>query len=122
MAFGDKLREIRLKKGISQMSISERLGYVSTSYVSDVENKKFIPKQDKLKLWAKALGMTWQEMEDLLLEAELEELGMSDPAFTLMFKDIPKMTSEEKRSILRAYEAVKKTREKKKTNPSRGSG
>jgi transcriptional regulator with XRE-family HTH domain len=114
MAFGDKLRNIRLKKGIAQESISEKLGYATQSYISEVENNKFIPKQDKLKVWAKALGMTWQEMEDLLLEAQLEELGMADPGFTLMFKDIPKMTAEEKRSILRAYEAVKKARQKRK--------
>jgi len=114
MAFGDKLRNIRLKKGISQRQVAETLGYPSQSYVSDAENNKFIPKQEKLKLWAKALGMTFQEIEDLLLEAELEERGMTDPAFTLMFKDIPKMSAEEKRSILRAYEAVREAREKRK--------
>lgn len=114
MKFGDKLREIRLKKGISQETISGKLGYATQSYISDVENNKFIPKEDKLKVFAEVLGMSWDEMDELLLETKLETLGMSDPAFTLMFKDIPKMTAEEKRSILRAYEAVKKARERKK--------
>ncbi len=114
MSFGDKIREIRIKKGIAQETISKKMGYVTQSYISSVESNKFIPKEDKLKIWAKVLGMTWKEMEDLLLETKLEELGMTEPSFTLMFKEIPKMTLEEKRSILRAYENVKKAREKKK--------
>lgn len=113
MSFGDLIRETRLKKGIPQEAISNKLGYATQSYISDVENNKFIPKNEKLKVWAEVLGMSWEEMEDMLLEARLQELGMADPQFTLMFKDIPKMTLEEKRSILRAYEAVLKARANK---------
>jgi hypothetical protein len=57
--------------------------------------------------------MTMEEMDDLFLEAELEELGINDPAFTMMFKDIPDMTAEEKQSIIRAYQAVLRARESK---------
>ena len=43
MGFGDKLRQKRLEKNITQEQISRKLGYESQSYVSDVEHKRFIP-------------------------------------------------------------------------------
>jgi len=113
MALGDKLRQIRLEKGISQEAIAHRLGQATNSYISAVENNLKSPSEEKLKVWAEALGLSWEEMQDLILEAKLEQLGISDPTFTVMFKDIPKMTTEEKRSIIRAYEAVRRSREAK---------
>ena len=115
MALGDKLRAIRTQKGMKQEQIAEKLGYKTLSYVSDAENNKFVPAEEKLQKWAEALHITWEEMKGLVLEAELEELGIQDPAFTMMFKDIPRMTLEEKQSIIRAYEAVLKARERKRT-------
>ena len=113
MAFGDKLRQIRLEKGLSQEKIAHELGYPTNTYVSDAELGKFIPGPDKLEKWARALGMTQEEMEDLLLESKLQNLGLDDPGFTLMFKEVPNMTAEEKESVIRAYEAVIKAREAK---------
>lgn len=114
MALGEKLKALRLQKGIKQDDIAKHLGLKTTSYISDAENNKFIPAEEKLKKWATALGITWEEMKDLVLEAELEELGIRDSAFTMMFKDIPRMTHEEKQSVIRAYEAVLKAREHKR--------
>lgn len=114
MGFGDKLRQLREQKGLTRRVIMEKLGYSSQSYLVDAENNKFIPGEDKLKIWAEALGISWEQMEDLLLEARLEELGIADPAFTMMFKEVPKMTVEEKRSLIHAYEAILKARAKKR--------
>lgn len=115
MAFGDKLRQLRLQKELTQLDVSRAIGYENTtSYVSDAENNKFIPQPDKLEKWARALGMSKEEMDDLLLENRLESLGMDDPAFTMMFKDVPRMTKEEKQSVIRAYEAVLRAREAKR--------
>ncbi len=113
MGFGDKLRAIRLQKGITQEKIASKLGYQTNSYVSSVENNKFIPGEDKLKIWAEELEMPWEEMQDLLLEHEFQELGVSDPGFRMMFKDLPSMTFEEKRSILDSYQAVLMARAEK---------
>ncbi|OIO88695.1 MAG: hypothetical protein COW32_01270 [Candidatus Aquicultor secundus] len=113
MGFGDKLRAIRLSKGVTQEKIAEKLGYTTNSYVSSVENNKFIPAEDKLKIWAQVLEMPWEEMQSLLLDHEFEELGISDPGFQMMLKDVPSMTYEEKRSILGAYQAVLLARAKK---------
>jgi transcriptional regulator with XRE-family HTH domain len=49
MAFGQKLRQLRIKKGLTQQQLAERLGYVTNSYVSDVEKGHFIPSREKLK-------------------------------------------------------------------------
>jgi len=114
MPLGEKLRSIRQQKGMTQEQVAEKMGYKNLSYVSDAENNKFVPAEDKLKKWAEALGMTWEQMQDLVLEADLEERGITDPAFTMMFKEVPRMTLEEKQSIIRAFEAVLKARESKR--------
>jgi len=113
MAIGDKLRQIRLERGITQELIAKKLDQVTNSYVSQVENSLRYPSLDKLEIWGETLGLTQEELEDLILEAKLEEIGIGDPSFAIMFKDIPKMTAEEKRSILRAYDAVRKAREQR---------
>ncbi len=117
MAIGDKLRQIRLEKGITQESMAKQMGQANNSYISQVENNLKHPSVPKLQEWGEILGVTKEELEDLILEAKLEEIGIGDPSFTVMFKDIPKMTPEEKRSILRAYEAVRRAREQKKRYP-----
>lgn len=113
MAFGDKLRQIRVGKGLSQTDLAENIPDISQRYISEVERNLYIPTKDKLAKIGTALDLTEEETEDLLLEARIEELGISDPALTMMFKDVRRMTHEEKRSIVRAYEAVLRARESK---------
>ena len=110
MAFKDKIKQIRLEKGLSQEQVARDMGYSSNTYVSDIERGRFVPQPDKLEKLASALGMTFEEMEDILLESKLQDLGLDDPGFTLMFKEVPNMTREEKQSLIRAYEAVVKDR------------
>ena len=111
--FGKKLRVIRLEKGLTQMQVSKVLGNRNATYVSDAELGAFVPQPDKLKKWAKALGMSQEEMDSLLADAKLEDMGFTDPGFTLMFKEVPNMTAEEKQSVIDAYEAVIKARSAK---------
>ncbi len=111
--FGKKIKEARLERGLKQIDITKALGYESKSYVSDVENGYFLPQPDKLDKWAKALSMSHEEMDSLLADAKLEDMGLTDPGFTLMFKEVPNMTAEEKESVVKAYEAVIKARNAK---------
>lgn len=124
MSFGKKIRQIRLQAGLTQVQVAKALGYETSSYVSDVEIGKFIPAPDKVERLARALGVSKEEMDDLLLEERLESLGLDDPAFTMMFKEIPHMTKEEKQSLIRAYEAVLRARGQKRrhetSNPNSG--
>lgn len=120
MAFGDKLRQLRMQRGLTQEQVAKALGYDTRSYVSDAEHGRFIPQPDKLAKYARALGMTQEEMDDLVLEEKLERLGLDDPAFTVMFKEIPHMTKDEKQSLIRAYEAVIRARQTQTAKRARG--
>ncbi len=111
--FGKKIKEARLERGLKQIDITKALGYESKSYVSDVENGYFLPQPDKLAKWAKALSMSQEEMDSLLADAKLEDMGFTNPGFTIMFKEVPNMTAEEKESVINAYEAVIKARSAK---------
>ena len=111
--FSKKIKEVRLKRGLTQQDVTIALGYESKSYVSDVENGYFIPGPDKLTKWAKALGMTREEMDSLLADAKLEDMGLTDPGFTMMFKEVPNMTAKEKESIIASYKKVMKARSAK---------
>lgn len=121
MSFGKKIRQIRLQAGLTQVQVAKALGYETSSYVSDVEMGKFIPTPDKAERLARALGVAREEMDDLLLEERLESLGLDDPAFTMMFKEIPHMTKEEKQSLIRAYEAVLRARGQKRRHENSNS-
>ena len=105
------MKQIRLERGISQEDLADRLGVGSNSYISDAERGRFLPSDEKLQAWADIMGLTWEEIEDLKVDSELERLGLTDPGFTMMFKEVPNMTTEEKASIIRSYEAVMRARE-----------
>jgi len=110
---GKRLRLIRTEKGLPQSAISDVLGYKTSSYVSDVEKGKFIPQPEKLYVWGKVMGMTKSQVDDLVVDVKMEDIGLSDPGFTIMFKEVPNMTAEEKESVMQAYEAVIKARRAK---------
>jgi transcriptional regulator with XRE-family HTH domain len=118
MKFGDKLRAIRLQKGITQESIAQKLGYKTNSYISAVENNKFVPPEDKLKIWAKAIDTPWENIQQMLMEIEFKALGITDPGFQMMLKDVPNMSFDEKREILDAYHSVLIGRAKKLKDPN----
>lgn len=56
MLIGQRLREIREAKGLSQVEISRATGLVQP-YVSRVENGHTVPGVETLEKWARALGM-----------------------------------------------------------------
>src|SRR4030067_1416986 len=98
---GRRFKQSRLKKELTQIEVSKAIGYPNAAYVSDVERGKFLPHPDKLAKYAKALGMTRAELDELVVEVNLEDIGLSDPSFTLMFKEVLNMTTEEKESSMR---------------------
>ncbi|MDI6603334.1 MAG: helix-turn-helix domain-containing protein [Patescibacteria group bacterium] len=115
MIFGQKLRKLREKKGLTQQQLAEKLGFVSNSYVSEVESGKFIPSEEKLRKIAKALGAPFKELNDLLLESKLEQLGIKKPELISLFKDIPSLPEKDKKVIINAYLKIKERRQKKKS-------
>lgn len=114
MNFGQKLRQLRIKKGLTQQQLAEKLGYVTNSYISDVEKGHFIPSREKLKKIAKALGVPFRELDDLLIESKLEALGIKEPELISLFKEIPSLPEKDKRAIINAYLSIKERRVKRK--------
>jgi transcriptional regulator with XRE-family HTH domain len=114
MTFGQKLRQLRESKGLTQQQLAERLGYKTNSYISDVERGHFIPSKDKLKKIARALDVPFKVLEDMLLESRLEALGIKEPELISLFKDIPSLPEKDKKAIINAYLKVKERRMKKK--------
>jgi len=116
MNFGQKSRQLRIKKGLTQQQLAEKLGYVTNSYVSDVESGHFIPSGDKLKKIARALDVPFKEIDDMLLESRLEALGIRRARELLsLFKDIPSLPERDKRAIINAYLKIKERKQKRKT-------
>jgi transcriptional regulator with XRE-family HTH domain len=114
MNFGRKLKQLRIEKGLTQQHLAERLGYVTNSYISDVESGHFIPSRDKLKKIARALGVPFKVLDDMLLESRLEGLGIKEPELISLFKDIPSLPEKDKRAIIDAYLSIKERRMKRK--------
>jgi transcriptional regulator with XRE-family HTH domain len=114
MTFGQKLRQLRIKKGLTQQQLAEKLGYKTNSYISDVEKGHFIPSSKKLKKIARALGVPFKVLDDMLLESRLESLGIKEPELISLFKDIPSLPEKDKRAIINAYLSIKERRMKRK--------
>ena len=112
-----KIRSLRGEKGLSQTELAEKLG-VKRQYINNVETGHQLPSERLLLSIAEALDVSFEDLkrrlEDDKLEERIKRLGLKEPEFVLMFKDIPKMTPEEKKSLLDIYELIKLRRERRK--------
>lgn len=52
MGIGDRVKELRIKKGLTQLELAEMLGYKSKSSVTHIENGRDIPRSMVVKLAA----------------------------------------------------------------------
>jgi transcriptional regulator with XRE-family HTH domain len=66
--FGEDLKDIRAMKGLSMRAVADVLGQ-APAYVSQCEKAQRAVKEDKLDLWAKALGVRKQVLHDLWNQA-----------------------------------------------------
>ncbi|MCP8313120.1 MAG: hypothetical protein H3Z53_01945 [archaeon] len=80
-----------------------------------MEKGAFIPSKEKLKKIAKALAVPFKELDDLLMESKLEQLGIKEPELISLFQDIPRLPEKDKKAIINAYLSIKAKREKKKS-------
>jgi len=110
---GTKLRQIRKQKGLTMKQVAQKAS-LSESCISEIETNKKKPKQETIRAIGDALGLTDEELEEVKIDAKLSEIGMLQPEFTVMFKEIAvgKMTLDEKRKILDAYELIRFQRQK----------
>ena len=109
--FAHKVRTLREVRGISQSELGRRLGHAGKGYVHDVERGAFVPPGDKRKLYAKALGVSADLIEDIVLEAKIIELGVREPGFVSMFKDYHRLSRRDRLAIIRTYREIKKRKD-----------
>ena len=107
MSFGQKLRKLREEKGVTQQVLATKLGYVTNSYIADVEKGKFIPSKKKLKKIAKALNLPYSQINNLLTESKIEELGIKDSELIRLVRDIPELSKGEKMQLIDVYLKIK---------------
>ena len=107
---GTKLRKLREVKGLSQHELGRRLGYSTNSYVSDMEKGLFVPTEDKLEKIAHGLELPIDVIKEVVLEAKIEGLGITEPAFVSLFKEFPSLSRQDKKEIIRAYYKVRSSR------------
>lgn len=104
----------KIPVGTPLKKIAKRTGYTE-AYLSQITNFARIPEKYEVyeNLFHKGLQITKKDFEDFLMEAKITEAGIADPTITLMLKEIPYMSRDEKQSIIDAFELVKLRRLKK---------
>jgi len=113
--FGKFLRKLRKERGITQEKLAKALGYKNNSYIARIERGDFLPAKDKLKKIAKVLKVPFKELDSLLFEAKIRELGIKKPELLALFRDIPNLPEKDKRAIINAYLKIKERRRKRKS-------
>lgn len=109
--FGNKIKEIREEKGLSQAELARRLGHASNSYIRDIERGVFTPPNEKLAGLARALGEPVTRLQEMRLEAKLQDVGVRDPDFVAMLKDYRHLSIKDREAILSTYQRIKRSRD-----------
>lgn len=68
------LREARIKKGLSQIDVSKKLGYDSSQFVSNWERSLAVPPVKSLKKIASIYGLETDKLYDMFLKMTLEKV------------------------------------------------
>jgi transcriptional regulator with XRE-family HTH domain len=114
MRFCEKFRKLREERGITQEQIAKALGYKNNSYIARIERGDFLPSRENLRKIAKVLKVSFKELDSLLFEAKIRELGIKKPELLALFRDIPHLPEKEKKAIINAYLKIKAKMKKKK--------
>lgn len=61
-SFGEYIRRLRIEKGLNQTELAAKVG-LDSGGLSKIENGKKGLKEDKLNLFAKALGVTLEDLK-----------------------------------------------------------
>jgi transcriptional regulator with XRE-family HTH domain len=102
--FSQRLKELRRQANLSQVELANIVG-VHSIHVSRYERGISKPKSDTLKKLAQALGVT----ADYLIEGKTTEAAkasLEDKELLQMFKEIEKLSKEEKSFIKQVIDAL----------------
>lgn len=99
-ALGDKIRELRKKKGMTLEELAQAIGS-GKSYIWELENKGVKrPSAEKLTEIAKILGVTPEYLIDDSSSVEEGEADAVDQAFFRKYQKMPDKTKEKIRKSL----------------------
>ena len=101
--FPQRLKELRLKKNLSQTDLGGMVG-VHYTHIGRYERGLSIPKTETLRGLAEALGVT----TDYLFEGKIDEVAKSrleDRDLLQMFKEVEKLTDDDKSVIKKLIDA-----------------
>jgi transcriptional regulator with XRE-family HTH domain len=90
LTFGEKIRKLREDLDLSLRTVAEKIG-VSAAFLSDVELGRRFPSADKLKLLAKEIKISAEELSqyDFRDEAEnIRKMMFSDAAAGVAFRTV----------------------------------
>lgn len=110
MTFGDRLRELREERGLSQREVHRRSG-LSMSYIYYVEKGRVTPGDDNLKRFAKALGVRQKDLFEDLQKARFAQQGV-DPDASVLLKELGDLSEEEKADLMTMLDTIAARRRK----------
>ena len=117
------MRNVELAaKELLRKKLIKKEGLISYAYVSNIESRRV---SNPSPIILKTLAIIFGVDQEMVLEKagyldkkrpKIEE----DVAFTLMLKEVPKMTDDEKQSLLDYIDFVKSRRKKYEKSPKKG--
>jgi len=107
--FGDRLRRIRLEKGLTQTQLGDKVG-LSKRMMAHYEKHAIRPPTDKVALLAKALGV---KVEDLLKDTSKNKSNGSDPKFSRKLEKAKTLPNADKEVLTAMIDSLLKKNRKK---------
>lgn len=112
MTFGERVRELRLQKGLAQRDLAE-LVEIDFTYLSKIENDRVSPPSDEvIHNLAKHLGAVEEELLALAAKVDadgLREAVAQDPRIGVLFRKLQsrELTTEQVRRMMDIIEGDK---------------
>jgi transcriptional regulator with XRE-family HTH domain len=106
MRFGEKVRKLRKKKGLSQVELADKVG-MNANHLSRLERGVGLPSTEILK----RLGQTLEATVDYLLsdddtEAPAAEVHIENKALAERIKLIEELDSEDQEAVFRVIDSM----------------
>ena len=111
MTLGNNIRKYRKESRLTQVEFAKRLGVVQT-HIHRWEADKVIPSIETLKKLAKTLNVSTDNL--LFSERERKKFKPSDKELFEKLKDIDKLSSAEKETIIHLIETFQQSRKNNK--------
>lgn len=105
IALGQRIRELRLKSGLTQQELAEMIGVESPSYVSKIECGNTSPSYELLARIAKAVGVETKDLFDADCKTEGKRVDALDK-WMLRFR--PLLKGRKTEDIKTAYNIIRK--------------